>query len=142
MLIVTVLGEQAVVDADTGEVRTRGSRTIALLAYLVAHAGSPQTRLRIAGTFWPDSGDAQALTNLRRELHQLRQVLAPDDVSLDVTSTHLCWSVRSPCKFDLTDFLRERIAAAEHAEAGRDGDAVAHGLQALDRYGGDLLPGI
>ena len=57
-------------------VRTRSSRAVALVAFLVAHAGSPQPRQRIAGLFWPDSTDAQALTNLRRELHHLRRCSA------------------------------------------------------------------
>ena len=34
-------------------------------SFLAAHAGSPQPRQRIAGLFWPESGEAQALTNLR-----------------------------------------------------------------------------
>src|ERR1700758_534857 len=69
MLHVSVLGAQTITDDWTGNVRTRSSRTVALLGFLVAHAGSPQMRQRIAGLFWPDSTDAQALTNLRRELH-------------------------------------------------------------------------
>jgi DNA-binding SARP family transcriptional activator len=141
MLNVTLLGEQAVVDATTGEVRTRASRTIALLAYLVAHAGSPQPRLRIAGTFWPASGDAQALTNLRRELHGLRQVLE-DAECLDVTSTHLGWNPGESCRVDLADFLRERAEATAQAAGGRVDKAVMHGLRALERYGGELLPGM
>ena len=32
-----------------------------------------QDRATIAGQFWPESGDGQALTNLRREMHQARQ---------------------------------------------------------------------
>jgi DNA-binding SARP family transcriptional activator len=64
MLHVSVLGEQAIVDDGTGRVRARSSRTVALVAFLVAHAGSPQSRQRIAGLFWPDSTEAQALTNL------------------------------------------------------------------------------
>ncbi len=141
MLEVTLLGEQAVLDATTGEVRTRASRTIALLAYLAAHRGSPQSRTRIAGTFWPDSADAQALTNLRRELHQLRRVLA-GTTGLQVTSTHLAWSPGPDCVVDLAEFLRERAAAADAAGAGRDDDAMAQGLRALQRYGGELLPGM
>ena len=42
---------------------------MALVAFLAAHAGVPQPRQRIAGMFWPDSTDAQALTNLRWELY-------------------------------------------------------------------------
>jgi hypothetical protein len=36
----------------------------------------------IARQFWPESGDGQALTNLRCELHDLRRILGEDD-SLD-----------------------------------------------------------
>ena len=90
MLSVSLLGEQAIIDDASGAVRTRSSRAVALIAYLVAHAGAPQTRQRISLLFWPDSTDAQALTNLRRELHHLRQVLG-DQPSLVVTSTDLSW---------------------------------------------------
>ena len=82
---VSVLGEQAIVDDESGGVRTRSSRAVVLVAFLAFHAGSSQRRQQIAGLFWPDSTDAQALTNLRRELHYLRQVLG-DDPSLVVTS--------------------------------------------------------
>ncbi len=84
MLQVSLLGEQVISDA-TGTVRTRSSRSVALVAYLVAHAHAPQTRRRIAALFWPDSADEQALTNLRRELHHLRSVLGGEP-SLVVTS--------------------------------------------------------
>ena len=80
MLRVSLLGEQSITESDSGAVRTRSARTVALVAFLVAHAGMPQTRQHIAGLFWPDSTDAQALTNLRRELHQLRHVLGERDL--------------------------------------------------------------
>jgi len=67
MLHVCVLGEQSVTDERTARVRIRSSRTVALIGFLAAHPGSPQTRQRIAGLFWPESADGQALTNLRRE---------------------------------------------------------------------------
>ncbi len=69
MLRVSVLGEQAITDDRTGSIQIRSARAVALVGFLVVHAGSPQTRQRIAGLFWPDSTDAQALTNLRHELH-------------------------------------------------------------------------
>ena len=33
------------------------------------------SRVHLAGLFWPESSDEQALTNLRRELHTLRHAL-------------------------------------------------------------------
>lgn len=83
MLHVSLLGEQAITEDGTG-IQARSSRAIALVAFLVAHAGAPQSRQHIAGVFWPDSTDAQALTNLSRELHHLRQILG-DERSLVVT---------------------------------------------------------
>jgi DNA-binding SARP family transcriptional activator len=88
VLHVSLLGEQVIAHDGTG-VRARSSR-VELVAFLMAHAGSPQARQRIAGLLWPDSTEAQALTNLRRELHQLRQVLGAEP-SLVVTSRDLCW---------------------------------------------------
>ena len=53
----------------------RSLRQQSLVAYLVAHRNAPQTRRRVADALWPESTDAQALTNLRRELHHVRKLL-------------------------------------------------------------------
>jgi DNA-binding SARP family transcriptional activator len=50
---VSVLGGQAIVDDESGSVRTRSSRAVVLVAFLALHVGSPQPRQRIAGLFWP-----------------------------------------------------------------------------------------
>jgi DNA-binding SARP family transcriptional activator len=106
MLKVSLLGGRTVTDEATGEVRSRSSRTLALIAYLAVHAGAPQPRGRIAATFWLSSPEQQALTNLRRELHQLRRIV--DDESLQVTGTDLTWRDRDTCQVDLRDFQRAR----------------------------------
>ena len=139
MLHVSLLGEQAITDDGTA-VQARSSRTAALVAYLVVHAGSPQARQRIAGTFWPDSTDAQALTNLRRELHHLRQVLG-DEPSLVVTSRDLCWRDTDTCQVDLRTFAIQRAAALAAAAAGDSEGTAAHAAAAVAQYQGDLLPG-
>ena len=140
MLHVSLLGEQAITDDGTA-VQARSSRTAALVAFLVVHAGSPQTRQRIAGTFWPDSTDGQALTNLRRELHHLRQVLG-DEPSLVVTSRDLCWRDTNTCLVDLRTFAIQRAAALAAAAAGDSEGIAAHAAAAVAQYKGDLLPGV
>ena len=138
MLRVSLLGEQSITGAGT---RVRSSRAVGLVALLAAHAGSPQPRQRIAGLFWPDSTDAQALTNLRRELHQLRQVLA-DDPSLVVTPTDLGWRDTTTCRVDLRVFDVERTAALAAAAIGDDEGILGHAARAIAEYRGDLLPGV
>lgn len=140
MLLVSLLGEQAIIDEATGTVRTRSSRTVGLVAFLVAHTGSPQTRQRIAGLFWPDSTDAQALTNLRRELHHLRHALG-EQPSLVVTSRDLCWRDTDTCHVDLRTFDIQRKAALAAAAAGDREGAVVHATSAVAQYRGEFLPG-
>jgi DNA-binding SARP family transcriptional activator len=141
MLHVSLLGEQAITDDQTGRVPARSSRAIVLAAFLALHAGSPQTRQRIAGLFWPESTDAQALTNLRRELHHLRQVLA-DEPSLVVTPRDLCWHDTPTCRVDVRVFDAERSAALAAAAAGDSDGAARHAAAAIAEYRGDLLPGV
>ena len=140
MLHVSVLGEQAIIDDGAG-VQTCSSRAVALVAFLAAHAGVPQSRHRIAGMFWPDSTDAQALTNLRRELHHLRQVLG-DERSLVVTPRNLCWRDSETCRVDLRIFDSKRRAALAAAAAGDDAGVLGHAVAAVAQYKGDLLPGV
>jgi DNA-binding SARP family transcriptional activator/tetratricopeptide (TPR) repeat protein len=140
MLHVCVLGEQSVTDERTASVRVRSSRTVALIGFLAAHPGSPQTRQRIAGLFWPESADGQALTNLRRELHNLRQLVG-DDQSLVVTPRDLCWQDSATCRVDLRVFDDERKAALAAATAGDTASVLAHGDAALAQYRGEFLPG-
>jgi len=140
VLHISLLGEQAITDDQIGIIRTGSARAIALVALLVAHAGRPQSRQHIAGLFWPDSTDAQSLTNLRRELHHLRRALGPE-ASLVVTSKDLCWRDTETCRVDVRVFASERDAAL--LAAGRDDGAavVAHAAAAVSQYRGDLLPG-
>jgi DNA-binding SARP family transcriptional activator/tetratricopeptide (TPR) repeat protein len=140
MLRVSLLGEQSITDDGTG-VRARSSRTVALIGFLATHAGSPQARQCIAGLFWPDSADGQALTNLRRELHQLRQVL-DDEPSLIVTSRDLCWCDTGTCHVDVRTFDIERGAARRAAAADDDDGVLRHAARALAQYRGDFLPGL
>jgi DNA-binding SARP family transcriptional activator/tetratricopeptide (TPR) repeat protein len=140
MLQVSLLGEQAITEDGTS-VQAHSLRAIALVAFLAVHAGTPQSRQRIAGTFWPESTDAQALTNLRRELHNLRQILGLDS-SLVVTSRDLCWCDTETCCVDLRVFTTARSAALAAEALGDDAGVLVHAATAVECYKGDLLPGV
>ena len=137
MVNITLLGEQSVVDPVTDRTLTLSARSLALLGLLISRTGAPQSRSAIAGAFWPDSSERQALTNLRRELHDLRQLI--DDDSLEVTPAQLCWHDRGRHRVDLGIFLHEHAAAKA---AGDDQSAIRHGTAALQEYAGELLPGL
>jgi DNA-binding SARP family transcriptional activator/tetratricopeptide (TPR) repeat protein len=140
MLHVALLGELAITE-DGSSVRAHSSRAIALVAFLAVHAGAPQSRQRIAGTFWPESTDAQALTNLRRELHNLRQILGRER-SLVVTSRDLCWCDTDSCRVDLRVFTTARSAALAADAVGDDTGVLVHAATAVACYKGELLPGV
>ncbi len=136
---VTLLGEQLLAGAD-GTIQARSSRTIALIAFLVAHGDAPQTRQRIAAAFWPDSSDEQALTNLRRELHHLRGVLG-DEPALVVTPRDLAWRDSPTCVVDVRAFRSDRAAALAAAAGGDRDTFLTRAAAAVARYGGEFLPG-
>src|ERR1700745_3662792 len=48
-----------------------------LLALLVLRHGRDLSRSWLAGTLWPESSEANALYNLRRDLVELRRALGP-----------------------------------------------------------------
>ncbi len=140
MLQVSLLGERTIVDLATGEVRSRSARTLALVALLATSAGAPQPRGMIAATFWPDSPEAQALTNLRRELHVLRRAI-DDDASLVISPTDLAWRDRDSCRVDLRVFERAREQALA-APADDPAAILDLGGAALAALRGELLPGV
>ncbi len=116
------------------------ARAVSLLAYLVARAGRPQPRAHLAALLWPDSSDAQARTNLRRELHRLRDLLGSLDC-LVVEGGTLLWRDDPRCEVDVRVFARACAAAREGAAAG-DEAVVAEGVAtALAGYHGAFLPG-
>jgi DNA-binding SARP family transcriptional activator len=140
VLEVSLLGEQYVA-GSTATNLARSSRSIALLAFLALHADAPQPRQRLAATFWPDSTEQQARTNLRRELHHLR-VLLGDEPSLVVEPATLMWRESPTCRVDVCVFHRERQLALQAVEPGDQHAMLQHGAAAVAVYHGDLLPGM
>ena len=106
MLEIRLLGEQRVLGGPSQGARTSSSRSVALLAYLILHAGVPQGRSHLAAVFWPDSNEAQAGRICGRELHNLRAMLA-DDPSLGVQPATLIWNDTPSCRVDVRSFQRK-----------------------------------
>jgi DNA-binding SARP family transcriptional activator len=111
------------------------ARAETLLAYLVLHRDAPQSRQRLAFVLWPDSSEAQARTNLRHLLHDLRRALPDADRFLDVSARTLRWRMDAPYWLD--------VAAFEDALGRAQDDATDRGMAALQEavatYVGDLL---
>ena len=140
MLDIHLLNEQRISGGPRAGDRSPSTRSLDLLAYLVLHAGMPRTRQHLAFVFWPDSNEAQARTNLRRELHHLRGVLG-DEPSLVVESNALTWCDRPTCRVDVRVFEQE-CREAWRAKASGDVDIfLLHAGAAIAEYRGDLMPG-
>lgn len=130
-----VYGGDLVTDVDTPRLQS-------LLAYLLLHRGSPQSRHRVAFLFWPDSTEGQALTNLRNLLYRLRHTLPDADRFIEVDRKTLQWRTQAPFLLDVARF-EEALEAAEEPPDTQDRDQAAtrEALEeAVHLYRGDLLP--
>jgi DNA-binding SARP family transcriptional activator len=104
-------------------------RLQSLLAYLLLHRDAAQSRQHLAFLFWPDSPDSQARTNLRRVIHELRQVLPTVEQLIAIDTKTLQWRSDAPFTLDVMQF-EQAIAAGDRISLQR----------AADLYRGKLLP--
>ncbi|MBD2465841.1 NACHT domain-containing protein [Oscillatoria sp. FACHB-1407] len=139
-LQIRLLGGFSLSYADQLVINVTSDRLQALLAYLVLHRHTPQSRQRLAFEFWQDSTDAQARTNLRRELHHLRQILPNADQFLQIDARTLQWKSSAPFTLDVADFEQALITAETAQKNAVTNDARRYLEQAIQVYAGDLLP--
>lgn len=116
------------------------ARQQSLLAYLLLHRHAPQSRQHLAFLFWPDSTEAQARTNLRRELYQLRHTLPEADQFLAVGAQTVQWRADASYTLDVTDFERALAVADEAQRLGQIATVCTWLAQAIKVYTDDLLP--
>lgn len=105
-------------------------KTLPLLAHLLLQRNAPTARDHLAFTLWPDGAEADARSNLRRHLHDLRRALppAPDDQPwLLADSSTVQWNPAAAWRLDVAEFEQLRGDSARLAEA-------------VALYTGDLLP--
>ena len=109
-------------------------RLQALFAFLILNPGKPQFRYQIAYTFWPESSEAQARTNLRNLIHLLRQALPDSDQFIAFETQTVHWRENAPYSLDVKEF--ERLLAPK--------PGTPPSREVIDRavrlYQGDLLP--
>jgi DNA-binding SARP family transcriptional activator/predicted ATPase len=126
------LGKDPLTSVNTNRMRS-------LLAFLVLHHDVPQSRERLAFLLWPESNEAQARTNLRQLLYNLRRAL-PVDCSLLVADNHTVqWKADKSCAIDVIEFE----AAVRDAAGVKESDVAAarEKLEEAARlYQDDLLP--
>ncbi|MEX2314090.1 MAG: BTAD domain-containing putative transcriptional regulator, partial [Thermomicrobiales bacterium] len=115
-------------------------RIQSLISCLILRAGTPISRQSLAFTFWPDSTDQQARTNLRQLLHRLRRAWSDIDRYLALDDTNVCWRLDAPFTLDvhdLEDALRQSATAEQDADPAASCAALTH---AVCLYTDDLLP--
>jgi len=138
-LHIHLLGDFRLSYGDEPVTSVKSARLQSLLAYLLLHRDAPQPRHHVAFLFWPDSLEAQALTNLRNLLHHLRNALPDADRFLHVDTQTLQWRPDAPFTLDVAAF-ESALARARQAEQRGDRTTLRKALeQAVALYKGDLL---
>ena len=115
--------------------RLNTPRMQSLLAYLLVHRHTPHSRQRLAFALWPDSTEPQARTNLRKLLHELRQILPEFDRYLHAEGSSIQWRTQTPMELDVAQF---QDALDQASRSGPAAQALLERAVAL--YEGDLLP--
>lgn len=138
MLTIRLLGAVEVCGDGEPVAGFDAPRLQSLLAYLVLQPGVPQPRARVAAALWPESNESQAKTNLRQLLHHLRRVLPEPDRFLQVDTQAVGWRPDAPCRADVWEVEQAVACSQAAAELQQKRQALE---DAVDRCGGDLLPG-
>lgn len=85
--------------------RVRGRRAHSLFAHLLINHDKTLDRESLSEIFWPKSSQKQARTNLRRELHSLRQWHSVVDACLTVENSALHWKMPTYYELDTETLL-------------------------------------
>src|SRR3954468_14335503 len=116
MLTIRLLGNFQITHNGRDIPQVSRDRYKALFAYLVLHRDAPQARRFVAMRFWPESSEAQAMTNLRKLLVDLRKSFPEVGRFLSVTEQQLAWKAGTQYIFDVAEFEQ----AIERAEQTTD----------------------
>jgi DNA-binding SARP family transcriptional activator/tetratricopeptide (TPR) repeat protein len=138
MLHVRLLGGFEAREGDTVFPFAESVRAQALLAYLIMNREGAQPRQRLAFLLWPDSSEAQARTNLRHVLYNVRHTLRRADRFLDVSPHTLHWKPAAPFWLDVSAFEGLLVQATQASSVEAEISALR---DAVGLYTSDLLDG-
>jgi DNA-binding SARP family transcriptional activator len=140
LLTIKLLGGFDLVYCNQSLASALSERLRALIAYLVLHRHTSQSREHLAFLLWPGSSASQARTNLRRAIHSLRQLIPDIEQFIVMEAQTLQWRADAPFVADVTEF-EDAIASAEAAEKSTHPTAAFAALEkAVSLYQGKLLP--
>lgn len=115
------------------------TRVRELLAWLLLNRDQPQSRMKVAFSFWPECSDKQAMTNLRNALYYLRKNLPDSDICLQIHQKTIQWNCDASCYLDVADF-EQSIKSAEIAKKEGHLSGMISSLEhAVGLYKGRLL---
>src|SRR5260370_8810075 len=138
-----LLGDFLLVSGDTPVTTVTVPRLQTMVGYLLLNRNAPPERSHLAFLLWPDSTEAQAHTNLRKLLHQLRQAFPDVDHFLHADKRSLQWlpaQADAPWTLDILE-VEQALFRAEQAKQVQDTTAMRQALeQVMHLYRGDLLP--
>ena len=140
LLQIRLLGHFSITYQDASLPAFTSPRLQSLLAYLLLHCRTPQSRQHVAFQLWPDSTEAQAYSNLRKAIHHLRRALPACDNFLHIDTRSIHWRPQVACTVDVDEFVARR-QAADQSSATDPARQQALLAEAVARYQGDLLPG-
>jgi DNA-binding SARP family transcriptional activator len=138
---VVLLGGFGVSFGDTPLASVGTPRLQSLLAYVLLHRQTPQSRQQLAFLLWPDSSEAQARTNLRNLIHRLQHTLPHVAQLLDIKPSGLGWRDPARVVLDVADFDAAILAAEQARRRGDLPGVEAHLSDAVALSRGELLPG-
>ncbi len=137
---VQLFGALRAVRGDRIVTRFRSQQTGALLGYLAYHRHTSHSREKLIDLFWPESELETGRHNLSNALSSLRGQLEPPGVASGSVIVADRFSVELNAEAVTTDVAAFEQALSRAAKA-RTSPGYPHSLmEAVDRYGGPLLP--
>src|SRR5437870_12576641 len=121
--------------------RFQTQKTGALLAYRALHSRRPHPREQLVELLWPDDDEGSARHKLRMALSSLRRQLEPPGVPAGTVILTDRFSAQLNPAAVTTDVAEFDAALQAAARAGSDRERVQLLAEAVEPYGGELLPG-